>query len=92
MNVTITAQTVITAAALLTAIGAIIAMISRALNFVKRQEEQDKLIKSILDEQTILTQGMLACLKGLQEQGCNGPVTEAIRAIEQHLNEEAHRT
>lgn len=46
--------------------------------------------KEIKEEQTILTYGILACLKGLHEQGCNGPVTEAIKQIETHLNEKAH--
>jgi hypothetical protein len=46
--------------------------------------------KEIKEEQTILTYGILACLKGLHEQGCNGPVTEAIKKIETHLNEKAH--
>ena len=31
-----------------------------------------------------------ACLKGLQEQGCNGPVTEAVNRIEEYLNKKAH--
>ena len=38
-----------------------------------------------------MTYGVLACLKGLKEQGCNGPVTEAIQTIEKHLNVEAHK-
>ena len=44
----------------------------------------------IKEEQTILTYGILACLKGLKEKGCNGPVTEAIKKIEEHLNQKAH--
>ena len=51
----------------------------------------DKDIAAIKTEQTLLTYGILACLKGLKEQGCNGPVTEAINKIEKHLNEEAHK-
>lgn len=47
--------------------------------------------KQIKEEQTILTYGILACLKGLHEQGCNGPVTEAIQKIERYLNENAHK-
>lgn len=38
----------------------------------------------------LLTYGILACLKGLKEQGCNGPVTEAIDKIEKHVNKQAH--
>lgn len=48
-------------------------------------------MKSINEEQTLLTYGILACLKGLKEQGCNGPVTEAIDKIEKHLNIQAHK-
>lgn len=45
---------------------------------------------SINTEQTLLTYGVLACLKGLKEQGCNGPVTDAIGKIEKYLNQKAH--
>lgn len=38
----------------------------------------------------VLTRGILACLKGLQEKGCNGPVTDAAREIEEYLNTKAH--
>ena len=56
---------------------------------LKKSESEQ--ITAIKDEQTLLTYGILACLKGLKEQGCNGPVTEAINKIEKHLNEEAHK-
>ena len=59
-------------------------------DFIKRQEEQDEQIKKMQEEQALLTEGILACLKGLKEQGCNGPVSEAIQKIETHLNEKAH--
>ena len=42
-------------------------------------------------ELQLLTYGVLACLRGLHEKGCNGPVTEAITKIERHLNENAHK-
>lgn len=48
-------------------------------------------MQTINDEQTLLTYGILACLKGLREQGCNGPVKEAIDKIEKHLNVQAHK-
>ena len=41
-------------------------------------------------EQCVLTYGILSCLKGLKEQGGNGPVTEAIIKIEKHINKAAH--
>lgn len=43
------------------------------------------------EEQTLVIYGLLACLKGLAEQGCNGPVSEAIDKIEKHINKKAHR-
>lgn len=55
---------------------------------LKKAEAED--IAAIKNEQQILTYGILACLKGLKEQGCNGPVTEAINKIEKHLNARAH--
>jgi len=83
-------QTIITAAAVITAAVTIFGRYNKVYDFVKRQEQQDKEIKEMKEEQAILTYGILACLKGLKEQGCNGPVTEAINKIEKHLNEKAH--
>lgn len=67
-----------------------ISYIRKIFGWFDRQEKQDAEIKSIKEEQTILTKGILACLKGLHEQGANGPVTEAINEIETHLNQRAH--
>lgn len=91
MEVTITVQTVLTAAAFVAAVGALITLYNRGYDFVQRQKKQDEAIHDIQDEQAILTLGVLACLKGLKEQGCDGPVTEAIKKIEEHLNERAHQ-
>lgn len=63
---------------------------SKVTHFVDRQKKQDDELKTIKNEQAILTYGVLACLKGLKEKGCDGPVTEAITKIEQHLNQIAH--
>jgi len=49
-------------------------------------------MQGINREQQLLTYGVLACLKGLQEKGCNGPVTEAIHKIEKYLNAKAHES
>lgn len=56
---------------------------------LRKQHEED--ISAIKCELALLVQGMLASLKGLQEQGCNGPVTEAVGALEDYLNRKAHR-
>lgn len=88
--VTLTWQTLITVAAVLTAVVTILGRYNKLYDWVKKQEEQDKAIKDIQEEQTLLTYGVLACLKGLKEQGADGPVTEAIDKIEKHINEKAH--
>ena len=88
--ITVSWQTLITAAAVLTAVITLFGRYNKLYDWVKKQDEQDKEIKEMKEEQAILTYGILACLKGLKEQGCNGPVTEAINKIEKHLNEKAH--
>ena len=59
--------------------------------WVLKQNKQDTEIKDLKEEQTVICYGVLAALKGLKEQGCNGPVTEAINTIEKHLNKKAHK-
>lgn len=90
MQITLTWQTVITAAAIVGAFVGITQYLKKLFGWFDRQEQQDKDIKAIKEEQTVLTRGILACLRGLREQGANGPVTEAITEIEQHLNQKAH--
>ena len=87
---TITAQTIITAAAVIAAIIAIFKYYNKIYDLVKHQKEQDANIETIKKEQTLMTYGILACLKGLHEQGCNDSVTEAIDKFEKYLNQAAH--
>ncbi len=101
MNITITWQSFITAAALVGAVVALVTYFSKVVRWVDKQSKQDEEIKklqkhheddiaAIKQEQTLLVFGILACLKGLKEQGCNGPVTEAISKYEKYLNQKAH--
>lgn len=57
----------------------------------KLADKHNEDMHSVNEELTLMTYGVLACLKGLKEQGCNGPVTEAINKIEKHLNKSAHK-
>ena len=90
MTITVTWQTVVTAGAVLAAVLAIVAYFAKAVRWVDKQRQQDEEIRGIKEEQKIITYGVLACLKGLHEQGSNGPVTDAIDKIEKHLNQAAH--
>lgn len=84
-------QIIITIASVITALGVIFGVIFAVYRWYLKQEKQDKDIKAIKEEQTILTYGVLACLKGLKEQGCDRPVTSAINQIEKYINKQAHK-
>lgn len=87
----VTWQTIVTIASVLAAIIAIFKYYNKGYDWVKKQNEQDQQIQDIKDEQRVLTYGVLACLKGLSEKGCDGPVTDAINTLEKHLNKQAHK-
>ena len=98
----INGQTIATMLSVLTLISLVVTHLRKRFEFVNHQKEQDKEIKDIREkhemdqnstqeELTIIIYGTLACLKGLNEKGCNGPVTDAIKKIETHLNTKAHK-
>lgn len=90
MEVTITAEAVIQAAALAGALGVLGGGAVWLLRFVEGNRKQDQALTAIRREQTLICCGVLACLQGLKEQGCDGPVTEALAKLESHLNQAAH--
>lgn len=102
MQITLTWQTIITAGAVVGALGALATLVTKFVHWLDRQKKQygdiqqlkkhhEEDMKSTNEEMTLLVYGVLACLKGLKEQGCNGPVTEAINKFEKHLNQKAHK-
>ena len=84
-------EIITTVAGVITALGVIFGLLFAVYKWYLKQEKQDMDIKAIKEEQFLLTQGVLACLKGLQEQGCDGPVTTAIKQLETHINKQAHK-
>lgn len=95
------ADIIIKAAGTLGTISALAAVVYKVIKWFQAQEKQSKDIEelrkqekkdiqAIKDEQCLMTYAILACLKGLKEQGCNGPVTEAIGKVEKHINQSAH--
>lgn len=90
MEAVLNPDAVIRAAAVLSALGSIGGVVIWCVKFVERQRRQDRELAAIRREQTLICYGVLACLKGLKEQGCNGPVTVALDRLERHLNEAAH--
>lgn len=101
MQITITPQGIVLAGSVLGAVTAFITLLVKLIRWVDRQKQQDAELENLKDthakdiealqhEQTLAIYGILAALKGLKEQGCNGPVTEAIDKIEKYLNQKAH--
>ena len=102
MQITVTWQTVITAFAFVGALIGLVAYFAKVVRWVDKQDEQDEKIKkleqhheddikSLKEEQALLIDGVLACLLGLQEKGCNGPVTQTIEQFQTYLNQKAHK-
>ena len=85
------AAIIISIASVITALGVILGVILSVHKWYLKQEKQDDDIKVIKEEQSILTQGVLACLKGLKGRGCEGLVTIAIDKIETYINQQAHK-
>ena len=61
---------------------------------IEKQQNEIEILKkeSTINksENILLKKSVQACLKGLKEQGCNGPVTEAITNIDEYLLKASH--
>lgn len=84
-------QTIITAGSVITALAVAVKYFTKAHKWFLKQEKQDGEIKSIKEEQTILVYGVLACLDGLEQLGCNHSVPLAKDKLEKHINLQAHK-
>ena len=81
---------IINFAAVVTALGVIGGLIIGMIKFVQRDKHQSEVIRDIQEEQRVICRGLRGALAGLIEQGCNGPCKEALAALDEHLNKEAH--
>lgn len=86
----IDADTIIKAASLLGAMGALAAAIIAVYKVVEMNKKQTEFINSILEEQALICYGLRGALQGLIEQGCNGPCKDALNRLDKHLNQGAH--
>ena len=84
-------EIIITTASVVAALGVIFGILFAFFKWLMKRDKNDIEIKEIKEEQSVLTKGVLACLKGLKEQGCDGPVTSAIIEIEDYINKQAHK-
>ena len=86
----IDADTIIKAASLLAALGALTGAVIAIYKMVEVNKRQSEIIKSMQEEQTIICYGLRGALQGLIEQGCDGPCKEALSLLDKHLNKNAH--
>jgi len=86
----INAETINDLAKLLGSLAIIAGAVLAVYKFIERDRAQSKTIRAIQTEQTLLCYGMKACLQGLAEHGCDGPVHDALDKLEKHLNKQAH--
>ena len=92
-------STIIAIASLITAVTVIITALTKIHKWFLKQEKQDVEIKRIKEEdiphlkeeQRIICTGVLACLDGLEQLGCNHSVPKAKAQLEEHINKVAHQ-
>lgn len=61
------------------------------LNEITDETRRQRLaINNSLGERRLLMQGVMACLDGLEQQGCNHTVPLAKKEINEYLNKQAH--
>lgn len=83
-------ELLINCASIITALGVTGGIILGIYRWILRQNKQDEEIKKMKEEQCLLTYGILACLDGLEQLGCNHTVPTTKEKINKHLNKQAH--
>jgi hypothetical protein len=84
-------DTIIKAASLLAAVSALVGAVIAVYKVVVNNQQQNKVIKAMQEEQTIICYGLRGALQGLIENGCDGPCKEALTLLDKHLNKSAHQ-
>lgn len=59
---------------------------------LEHNQKVDQRLDGMAKENTLQCYCLLSALRGLEEQGCDGPVKDGIKRLEKHLNIEAHST
>ena len=92
------AQTIITTAAVIAAIIAIIGYYNKVYSWVKHQEEQDERMDRIeksdateRKELSLIVYALSACLDGLGQLGANHTVPVAKDKLDKYINKQAHQ-
>ena len=91
MGITINADTIITAAAIITALGVIFGVVFAVYRWYLKHEKQDKDTARIKEEDTLIVFALSACLDGLQQLGANHTVPIAKDKLDKYINQQAHK-
>ena len=89
-SVTVSADTIITVAAVIGALGVIFGVVFAVYRWYLKQEKQDKDIVRIKEEDTLIVFALSACLDGLQQLGANHTVSIAQDKLDKYINQQAH--
>ena len=90
-SVTISADTIITIAAVIGALGVIFGIVFAVYRWYLKQEKQDKDIAHIKEEDTLIVFALSACLDGLQQLGADHTVPIAKDKLDKYINQRAHK-
>lgn len=90
-SVTVSADTIITIAAVIGALGVIFGVVFAVYRWYLKQEKQDKDIAHIKEEDTLIVFALFACLDGLQQLGANHTVPIAKDKLDKYINQRAHK-
>ena len=90
-SVTVSADTIITIAAVIGALGVIFGVVFAVYRWYLKQEKQDKDIAHIKEEDTLIVFALPACLDGLQQLGANHTVPIAKDKLDKYINQRAHK-
>ena len=90
-RVTVSADTIITIAAVIGALGVIFGVVFAVYRWYLKQEKQDKDIAHIKEEDTLIVFALSACLDGLQQLGANHTVPIAKDKLDKYINQRAHK-
>lgn len=94
-------NTIITAGAVVTALGVLIGLIVRVYKRLEKQDHHEEEIKSLKqhheedvrrlkEENRIICFALSACLDGLMQLGANHTVPIAKEKLDKYLNQQAH--
>lgn len=90
-SVTVSADTIITIAAVIGALGVIFGVVFAVYRWYLKQEKQNKDIAHIKEEDTLIVFALSACLDGLQQLGANHTVPIAKDKLDKYINQRAHK-